>query len=150
MPTCVPRAKVGAVVSLVCAIVAGSTLVGAVSSSSAGAATATVSNVITTVAGGGTKAPTSGVVSVAATLGSPLSAVFDVHGNVVFADQNNNVISVVAASNGTFYGHSMLAGHTYNVAGDGNPNGGDGPWGTAQPHRGGVQRPQRRRHRPRG
>jgi len=116
---------------MVCAIVAGSTLVDVFSPSLAGAASQTVANVITTVAGGGTKAPTSGVASTAAALGSPLSAVFDAHGNVVFADQNNNVISVVAASNGTYYGHAMLAGHTYNVAGDGNPNGGDGPWGTA-------------------
>ncbi len=115
---------------MACAVVAGFTTVGMLSSSAAGAATATGGAAITTVAGGGTKAPTNGVVSVTAALGSPLDAVFDAHGNVVFADQNYNVISVVAASNGTFYGHAMLAGHTYNVAGDGNPAGGDGPWGT--------------------
>ena len=74
------------------------------------------SSTIITVAGGGTATAVSeGAPSGAAALGSPLSAVFDVHGNVVFADQNNNVIRVEAGSTGTWYGRAMTAGHLYTV-----------------------------------
>jgi len=130
--TLVGRAKAGAVLSVVCVVVTGSALVDAFSSS-AGAASRAGNGVITTVAGGGTVAPSSGVASVAASLGSPLDAVFDAHGNVVFADPTNNVVDVLAASNGTFYGHAMAAGHIYIVAGNDDPNGGDGPWGSPTP-----------------
>jgi len=73
---------------------------------------------IVTVAGGGTTtAISNGASGKAAALGSPLSAVFDPHGNVVFADQNNNVIRVEAASTGTWYGQPMTAGNLYTVVG---------------------------------
>ncbi len=72
-------------------IIAASALIGVTSSSAAAGG----SDVITTVAGGGgTPGIGSGVASLSASLGSPLSGVFDAHGNVVFADQNNNVIRV--------------------------------------------------------
>ncbi len=132
--TLVGRAKAGAVLSVVCVVVMGSALVDAFSSSASAAARGgSGTGVITTVAGGGAEAPTSGVAGVAASLGSPLDAVFDAHGNVVFADPTNNVVDVLAASNGTFYGHAMAAGHIYIVAGNDDPNGGDGPWGSPTP-----------------
>ena len=97
-------------------IIAASALIGVTSSSAAAGG----SDVITTVAGGGgTPGIGSGVASLSASLGSPLSGVFDAHGNVVFADQNNNVIRVAAASTGTFWGHAMTAGHTYTIVGNG-------------------------------
>ncbi len=118
---------------MVCSVVASSALVGALSTS-ASAAPKSGTQYITTVAGGGTDAtPSNGMPSLSATLGSPLSAVFDSHGNVVFADQSNNVIRVAATSTGSFYGRAMVAGYSYTIAGDGNPDGGDGPWGTTAP-----------------
>jgi IPT/TIG domain/NHL repeat len=102
-----------------CTVVAGTVLADASPSSAAAAATTGTAR-ITTIAGGGTTtAITDGVASLSATLGLPLSAVFDSHGNVVFADQNNNVIRVAAASTGTFYGHAMTSGHIYTIVGNG-------------------------------
>jgi len=108
--------KRGAVVALVCSVAAGSALAGASPSS---AATVASNTAITTVVGGGaTTAVTNGVPSLSASLGSPLDAVLDAHGNVVYADQNNNLIRVAAASSGTFYNVSMTAGRIYTVVGD--------------------------------
>jgi sugar lactone lactonase YvrE len=74
---------------------------------------------IVTVAGvvGSAPAVSDGAPGKSGALGNPLSAVFDAHGNVVFADQDNNVIRVEAASNGTWYGQPMTAGHIYTVVG---------------------------------
>ena len=103
--------------AVVGAVVAASTLIGVSPSS---AAIAPGSDVITTaVGGGGNPAITSGMASSSASLGSPLDAAFDAQGNVVFADQNNNVIRVAAASTGTFYGRPMVAGHLYTIVGNG-------------------------------
>jgi hypothetical protein len=120
------RLKAVSLVTTACAVVAGSVLVGASPSSARARHVVAVS--MTTVAGGGTTtAFADGAASRSAALGSPLSAVFDPHGNVVFADQNNNVICVEAASTGTWYGQSMTAGHIYTVvsaaAGLSDPNG---------------------------
>ncbi len=109
--------RVAAIASLACAVVAGSALVGVGTSA---AATGAGTQAITTVVGGGsTTAITNGISSVAASLGSPLAAIFDAHGNIVFADQNNNVIRVAAAATGTFYGRAMTAGHLYTIIGNG-------------------------------
>jgi len=43
----------------------------------------------------------------------------DSAGNLLLADTYDNVIQVVAASSGTFYGQAMTAGHIYTVAGNG-------------------------------
>ena len=40
-------------------------------------------------------------------------------GNLVFADNGNNRVRVVAAGTGTFYGKAMTAGDIYTVAGNG-------------------------------
>ena len=85
------------------------------------AAAASGVHVISTVAGGGVSTSmANGVVSTSISLGSPVDAAYDAHGNIVIADQDNNVIRVVAASTGTFYGQAMTAGHIYTIIGDGN------------------------------
>ena len=82
----------------------------------------------------------------------------DSAGNVVFADDFNSVVRVVAAATGTFYGVAMKAGDIYTVAGtgnfglsgDGGPRDLHGP-GVASGHRRGPLResPHRRlRHEP--
>ena len=130
--------------SLAGAVVAGSTLVGVGTSA---AASGGGTEAITTVVGGGaTTAITNGIPSLSASLGSPIDAVFDAHGNVVFADQDNNVIRVAAASTGTFWGHAMTAGHIYTIVGNGID--GDIGDGSSNPaHHGGALRSQRRRRR---
>ena len=110
------RLRLGAVATVAGSVIAGSALIGVAPSSAAAGG----SDLITTVAGGGaTPGIGSGVASLSASLGSPLAGVFDTHGNVVFADQNNNVIRVAAASTGTFWGHAMTAGHIYTIVGNG-------------------------------
>jgi len=54
-----------------------------------------------------------------ATIGCPLGAVVDRHGNVVITDACNQRILVVADSTGTFYGRAMTAGYIYSIAGEG-------------------------------
>ncbi len=108
--------KTRAIISVTGAVIAGSALVGVAPSAAKPAATGT--DVITTVVGGGVSSAVNNVASTAASLGSPLSAVIDSHGNVVYADQNNSLIQVAAASTGTFYGVAMTAGRIYTVVGD--------------------------------
>ena len=48
----------------------------------------------------------------------------DPRGDVVFADVDNNVVRLVAASNGTYMGRAVKAGDIYTIAGNGNPTGG--------------------------
>jgi len=55
----------------------------------------------------------------AAELDSPDGVAVDAAGNVLVADTDNNMIRVVAASTGHFYGRQMTAGDIYDVAGDG-------------------------------
>ncbi len=56
----------------------------------------------------------------------------DSHGNVLMADAFGNVVLVLAASSGTFYGQQMTAGHVYTIAGTGQPGDtGDGGPATA-------------------
>ena len=62
-----------------------------------------------------------------ARLRSPRGAAFDSAGNLLIADAGNNVVRVVAASTGTFYGQAMAAGDIYTIAGNGTGGGtGDG------------------------
>jgi hypothetical protein len=49
----------------------------------------------------------------------PDGVALDRHGNVVIADGGNNLVRVVAESDGTFYGQPMTAGYIYNVVGTG-------------------------------
>ena len=55
----------------------------------------------------------------AAELDNPDGVAVDQAGNLVIGDTYNNVIRVVAARTGTFYGQAMTAGDIYTVAGDG-------------------------------
>ena len=50
----------------------------------------------------------------------------DAMGNLVIADTINDLVRVVAAHTGTFYGVAMTAGHIYTVAGGGLSGLGDG------------------------
>ena len=62
-----------------------------------------------------------------AELDEPGGVAVDAAGNVVIADGGNDVVRVVAATSGTFYGQPMTAGDIYTVAGDGARGyGGDG------------------------
>lgn len=54
-----------------------------------------------------------------AELNVPSGVAVDGAGNVLIADSGNNRVRVVAASSGTFYGRSMIAGHIYTLAGNG-------------------------------
>jgi hypothetical protein len=75
---------------------------------------------IYTIAGTGTRGFSGdGGPATAAKLYAPRGPVLDGAGNLVFADNGNNRVRVVAASTGTFYGKAMTAGDIYTVAGDG-------------------------------
>jgi trimeric autotransporter adhesin len=54
-----------------------------------------------------------------AELNTPAGVGIDQAGNVVFADQRNERIRVIAAKTGTFYGQAMTAGDIYTIAGTG-------------------------------
>jgi sugar lactone lactonase YvrE len=47
------------------------------------------------------------------------SIAVDTAGNVIFTDETTNLVQVVAASTGSFYGQSMTIGRVYTIAGDG-------------------------------
>ncbi|MDE3087321.1 MAG: hypothetical protein KGJ77_11210, partial [Acidobacteriota bacterium] len=54
-----------------------------------------------------------------AQLGGPHGVVVDSQGNLFIADTGNNVLRMVAASDGTAFGQSVTAGDVYTVAGNG-------------------------------
>jgi trimeric autotransporter adhesin len=60
-----------------------------------------------------------GGVGTSAEINFPEGVCFDQSGNVVVADTENNVIRVIAASSGTYYGVAMTAGDIYVIAGNG-------------------------------
>jgi len=73
-----------------------------------------------TVAGNGTYGYAGdGGAATSAALASPNQTAVDGAGNLVIADSGNNVVRVVAAASGTFYGQAMTAGDIYTVAGNG-------------------------------
>jgi len=75
---------------------------------------------IYTVAGNGTEGYTGdGGLATKAQLSFPSGVAVDGAGNLVIADTGNNVVRVVAARAGRFYGQAMKAGHIYTVAGNG-------------------------------
>ncbi len=75
---------------------------------------------IYTIAGNGTQGFSGdGGPATAARLYAPRGLALDSAGNLVFADNGNNRVRVVAASTGTFYGQAMTAGDIYTVAGNG-------------------------------
>ncbi len=75
---------------------------------------------IYTVAGNGTFGFSGdGGPATAAQLDVPRGVTVDGSGNLVVADRGNNVVRVVAATDGTFYGQAMTAGDIYTVAGNG-------------------------------
>jgi len=75
---------------------------------------------IYTIAGTGTSGYSGdGGPATAAALDVRAAPTVDSAGNVVFADDFNSVVRVVAAASGMFYGVAMKAGHIYTVAGTG-------------------------------
>jgi trimeric autotransporter adhesin len=88
---------------------------------------------IYTVAGNGSQGRSGdGGPATAAKLSGPAGVAVDAAGNIVIADTGNDMIRVVAASSGTFYGQAMTAGDIYAVAGTGTSGfSGDGGPGTA-------------------
>jgi len=75
---------------------------------------------IYTVAGNGTTGFSGeGGPATGAELDSPRGVTVDGDGNLVISDRGNNLVRVVAASDGTFYGQAMTAGDIYTVAGNG-------------------------------
>jgi trimeric autotransporter adhesin len=87
---------------------------------------------IYTVAGNGTAGSTGdgGPATEAAIV--PAQVAVDAAGNLVISDAEHQVVRVVAASTGTFYGQAMTAGDIYTVAGNGTQGySGDGGAATA-------------------
>src|SRR5207248_1602279 len=75
---------------------------------------------IYTVAGNGTTGFSGeGGPATSAELDSPRGVTVDGDGNLVISDRGNNLVRVVAASTGTFYGQAMTAGDIYTAAGNG-------------------------------
>ncbi len=60
-----------------------------------------------------------GGLAAAARFNAPFGVAVDAAGNVLVADSGNNRVQVVAAARGTFYGQSMIGGHMYTIAGNG-------------------------------
>jgi len=67
-------------------------------------------------------------------LSAPEGISTDNSGNVVIADTGDNVVKVIAASAGTFFGRHMTTGDIYTVAGNGTPgySGDGGPAASAR------------------
>jgi trimeric autotransporter adhesin len=75
---------------------------------------------IYTIAGGAsTTYSGDGGPAAGAALDGPHNLAVDPSGDLFIADTSNNRVRMVAASTGTFFGQSMIAGDIYTVAGDG-------------------------------
>ncbi len=75
---------------------------------------------IYTIAGDGTPGFSGdGGPATSADLNNPGGVALDNAGNVVIADSINNRVRVVAARTGTFYGHRLIKGNIYTIAGKG-------------------------------
>jgi secreted PhoX family phosphatase len=74
---------------------------------------------IYSVAGGGTNSLGNGVAATKASLGGLQGVAVDGAGNLVISDTQYEVVRVVAAKTGTYYGQKMTAEDIYTVAGDG-------------------------------
>jgi len=74
---------------------------------------------IYTIAGGGDHGLGNGGPAVGAELLSPQGMAVDAAGNLLIANSGDDMVRVVAASTGTFYGQPMAAGDIYTIAGNG-------------------------------
>jgi uncharacterized protein YheU (UPF0270 family) len=83
---------------------------------------------IYSVAGGGNGGTANGIPAAQATLDFPDGVALDHAGNLLIAEEIDNLVRVVAARTGTFYGQAMTAGDIYTIAGGGSgaPHLGDG------------------------
>ncbi len=72
-----------------------------------------------TLAGNGTSGYSGdGGVSTSSVLDYPTGLTLDSSGNIVISDTENDIVRVVAKSNGTYFGIGMTAGHIYRIAGN--------------------------------
>jgi hypothetical protein len=67
-----------------------------------------------------------------AALSTPAGVTVDASGNVVVDDSSNNVLRIIAATSGTFYGRAMTAGDIYTLAGGGDEAGNGVPATSAE------------------
>jgi hypothetical protein len=74
---------------------------------------------IYTIAGGGDHGLGNGGPAVGAELISPHGMAVDAAGNLLIANSGDDMVRVVAASTGEFYGQPMTAGDIYTIAGNG-------------------------------
>ena len=83
---------------------------------------------IYTIAGDGVRGFTGdGGPATSTELNDPSAMALDGNGNLVFTDEGNERVRVIAGSSGTYYGQAMTAGDIYTVAGNGkNGFAGDG------------------------
>jgi trimeric autotransporter adhesin len=74
----------------------------------------------------------------AATLDEPEGVAIDSSGNIVFADDSNDVIRVIAAKTGKFYGKKMTTGDIYTIGPKSDPNVLGSPEGLTIDHSGNI------------
>ena len=90
---------------------------GAIASNVLPAGAATPSDISTVAGNGSAGCSGDGSLATSADLSFPSGVGVDSSGNLVIADTDNNRVSVVAETSGTFYGVAMTAGDMYTVAG---------------------------------
>ncbi len=90
---------------------------GAIASNVLPAGAATPGDISTVAGNGSVGCSGDGSLATSADLNFPSGVGVDSSGNLVIADTDNNRVSVVAETSGTFYGVAMTAGDMYTVAG---------------------------------
>jgi secreted PhoX family phosphatase len=101
-------------------------LVAATTSSAYGLGTTTIGDIYT-VAGTGTAGYTNdGFAATTAEINAPAGVAVDSSGNIIFADNGNNVIRMVVQTSGTYYGVVATTNDIYTVAGNATNNGAAG------------------------
>ena len=90
---------------------------GAIASNVLPAGAATPGDISTVAGNGSAGCSGDGSLATSADLSFPSGVGVDSSGNLVIADTDNNRVSVVAETSGTFYGVAMTAGDMYTVAG---------------------------------
>ncbi len=90
---------------------------GAIASNVLPAGAATPGDISTVAGNGSAGCSGNGSLATSADLSFPSGVAVDSSGNLVIADTDNNRVSVLAETSGTFYGVAMTAGDMYTVAG---------------------------------
>jgi hypothetical protein len=85
----------------------------------------TAGNIYTVAGNGSQVGGSSGVPALSAGFGSLAAVAVDKSGNLVVSDAESNLVQVVAAHSGTYYGQPMTAEYLYTIAGGGTSGLGD-------------------------